>query len=270
MSNKWGVPTQTRSKYPVVWYLYLIPGCGGLMWTFLADSKIIMNKLNNMNEILNDLHKAIDSIEEFYYTIPNVKVINDKISLNDNEFKFYERRFAAQLKSEYDRLIRNGITGTYKEVRTDLEVIKKYIFTSHLDHKIKNSFSKLYNKDSDKTFETITTIPDFFIHKQQDNFDEDFQKLIVEIKTTPNLNETDLFFDLFKLNIYVEKYKFQNGVLLIVNNELNKIEKFTKSYLNQKYYIAPKNHDRIYLFVKENFTTPTILIKLDDLVFSSK
>lgn len=228
-------------------------------------SKIVMNKLDNMNEVLKDLYTAINLIEEFYYVMPDVKVENDEISVNDNEFKFYERRFAAQLKSEYDRLICGGITGTYKEVRTDLEVIKKYIYTNHPDHNIENSFSRLIDKDSYKMFNTITTIPDFFIHKQQDNFDENFQKLIVEIKTTPKLNETDLFFDLFKLNIYVEKYNFQNGVLLIVNNELNKIKKIAKSYLNQNYYIAPKNYDRIYLFVKEQFATSIIVIKLVDL-----
>jgi hypothetical protein len=218
-----------------------------------------------MNEILIDLKNAVNSIPEFYYTMPTVSVINDNLNIDNDESKYYERRFVAQLKSEYDKLINDGSTGNYKEVKTDFEVIKRYIYTQNPDRSIIATYEKLSKKNINKTFQTITTIPDFFIHKQQDNREEVFQKLAVEAKTTSQLDEDDFFLDLFKLNVYVEKYKFQNGVYLIANNNSNTAIQLAKSYLQQRLYLAPHNKDRIYLFIKPTFNSDIEIIKLIDL-----
>lgn len=219
-----------------------------------------------MNEILLDLKKAVNSIPEFYYTMPTVNVINDNLDIDNDEFKFYERRFVAQLKSEYDKLINDGSTGNYNEVHTDFEVIKRYIYTDYPDKSIEATYKKLNNKNNNKTFKTITTIPDFFIHKQQDNREEEFQKLAVEAKTTNQLDGEDFFLDLFKLNVYVEKYNFQNGVYLIANNNSNTVRQLAISYLKQRLYLAPNKSDRIYLFIKPNFNSDVEIIKLIDLL----
>jgi len=217
-----------------------------------------------MNEILIDLKNAVNSIPEFYYTMPTVNVINDNLDIDNDKLKRYERRFVAQLKSEYDKLINDGSTGNYKEVNTDFEVIKRYIYTDNPDESIEATYIKLINKNDNKTFQTITTIPDFFIHKQQDNREEAFQKLAVEAKTTSQIDDDDFFLDLFKLNVYVEKYNFQNGVYLIANNNSNTVRQLAKSYLKQRLYLAPHNRDRIYLFIKPNFNSDIEIIKLID------
>lgn len=218
-----------------------------------------------MNEILLDLISAVNSIPEFYYTMPTVSVLNDNLEIDNNELKNYERRFVAQLKSEYDKLINDGPTGNYQEVNTDFEVIKRYIYTNNPDKSIEATYKKLNNKNDNKTQQTITTIPDFFIHKQQDNREEEFQKLAVEAKTTSQLDEDDFFLDLFKLNVYVEKYNFQNGVYLIANNDSNTVRQLAVAYLQQKLYLAPHNRDRIYLFIKPSFNSDIETVKLIDL-----
>ncbi len=218
-----------------------------------------------MNEILFDLKNAVNSIPDFYYTMPTVSILNDNLDIDNEEIKYYERRFVAQLKSEYDKLIKEGSTGNYEEVNTDFEVIKRYIYTDNPDKSIEATYKKLSNKNDNKTFQTITTIPDFFIHKQQDNREEAFQKLAVEAKTTDQLNEDDFFLDLFKLNVYVEKYNFQNGVYLIANNNSNTVKQLAKSYLRQRFYLAPNNKDRIYLFIKPNYNSDIETFKLIDL-----
>lgn len=218
-----------------------------------------------MNEILIDLKNAVNSIPEFYYTMSTVNIINDNVDIDNDELKFYERRFVAQLKSEYDKLINDGSTGNYEEVNTDFEVIKRYIYTDNPDKSIEATYKKLSNKDDNKTFQIITTIPDFFIHKQQDNREEAFQKLVVEVKTTSQLDKDDFFLDLFKLNVYVEKYNFQNGVYLIANNKSKTVRQLAKSYLQQRLYLTPHNRDRIYLFIKPNFNSDIEIIKLIDL-----
>ncbi len=217
-----------------------------------------------MNDILEDLKQAVNSITEFYYTMPTVSVINDTLSIDTDEIKVYERRFVAQLKSEYDKLICNGSTGNYKEVNTDLEVIKKYIYYNTPDPLVSSTYKKLNNRDSKKAFETIITIPDFFIHKHQDNFDEIHQKLVVEAKTTAQLDIDDFFLDLFKLNVYVEKYNFQNGVFLVTNNNVTRVMQLAKEYLKQKLYLAPSRKDRIYLFIKPTFNSDIEIVKLVD------
>ncbi|MDO6390997.1 hypothetical protein Q4E40_12720 [Pontibacter sp. BT731] len=236
--------------------------CGGSQTEIIENFKI---SLLNMNDILNDLQVAINAIEEFYYAMPSVNVVDNKLHIDLVEQKHYERRFAAQLKSEYDQLIRYGVTGDYKEVRTDLEVIKRYIYSSNPDPSITASFEKLYRQDSNKAFDTITTIPDFFIHKQQDNFEEAFQKLIVEIKTAPNIEENEMFSDLFKLNVYVEKYNFQNGVFLITNNASERVKILAKKYLQQRLYLAPSKRERIFLFIKPSFESQIEIVKLTEL-----
>jgi hypothetical protein len=218
-----------------------------------------------MNEILLDLTNAVNSIPEFYYTMPTVSILNDNLDIDNEEIKYYERRFVAQLKSEYDKLIKEGSTGNYEEVNTDFEVIKRYIYTDNPDKSIEATYKKLSNKNDNKTFQTITTIPDFFIHNQQDNREEAFQKLAVEAKTTDQLYEDDFFLDLFKLNVYVEKYNFQNGVYLIANNNSNTVRHLAKSYLRQRLYLAPHNKNRIYLFIKPNYNSDIETIKLIDL-----
>ena len=217
-----------------------------------------------MNEIITDLKKAINSIPVFYYTMPTVSVLNDNLNIDTDETKLYERRFVAQLKSEYDKLINNGSTSNYEQVNTDLEVIKKYIFSDNPDASIVSTYNKLNDKNSNEAFLSITTIPDFFIHKQQDNFDEIHQKLAVEVKTTAQLDEDNFFSDLFKLNVYVEKSNFQNGVFLVTNNSSTSIKQLAKQYLRQRLYLAPLNKDRIYLFIKPNFNTDIEIIKLVD------
>jgi hypothetical protein len=217
-----------------------------------------------MNEILKDLNKALDSVSEFYYGMPTVVLENDNLDVDEEEIKYYERRFVAQIKSEYDKLIANNETENYEDVNTDLEVIKKYIY-SEPDNKIVETYKKLNQKNDNKTFKSITTIPDFFIHKEQDNKEKTYQKLVVEAKTAENIDETDLFLDLFKLNVYAEKYNFQNCVFIITNNETNRVKKLSKKYLTSKLYLSPNNLKNIYLFIKPKFGEKTEVIRLIDL-----
>lgn len=217
-----------------------------------------------MNKILLDLKKSINSISRFYYDMPTVFFEDDNLNIDFDDIKYYERRFVAQLKSEYDKLIINGATGNYKEVNTDLEVIKKYIYTENPDQSIKATYNKLCNENN-KIIKSITTIPDFFIHKHQNEKNNINQKLIVEVKTKPNIDENDFFLDLFKLNIYVEKYNFQNGVFLILNNEITRVQTLAKNYLKRRLYLAPINRDRIYFYIKSSFQADIKTIKFIDI-----
>lgn len=45
-----------------------------------------------MNEVLIDLRNAVNSIPEFYYSIPTVRILNDDLQIDIEEIKNYERR----------------------------------------------------------------------------------------------------------------------------------------------------------------------------------
>lgn len=219
-----------------------------------------------MNETLQDLITAINRIPGFYYSMPAIAVHNDNLatSTRSEEVKYYERRFVAHLKSEYDNLIKNGATENYQDVNTDLEVIKKYIYSERPDNAIVDAYKKLTGRDNKKTFDTITTIPGFFIHKEQDDWDEEFQRLAMEVKTLPAINTDDFFLDLFKINVYVEKYHFQNGVYLLVNNDFLRIEELTNDYKREGLYLAPTGQERIHLFVKTDYNSDVKIFNLID------
>lgn len=218
-----------------------------------------------MNEVLTDLKTALNSIDPFYYEMPEVSISSKGMHVDEDSVKNYERRFVAQLKSEYDKLIEGGSTGDYQQVHTDLEVIKRYIYSETKDNAIVSSYNRLRDIDHDRAFNVIKTIPDLFIHNKQDNRDEIHQKLVVEAKTTREVNEEALFFDLFKLNVYVEKFNFQNGVLVVLHNDPGTIKKVAKKYLRKRFYLAPKNREKIYLFIKPDADSDLEMIRLVDI-----
>ena len=217
-----------------------------------------------MNQVLQDLINAINNIPESYYEMPTVAVQADNLVTTSRDSKKYERRLVAQLKSEYDNLIRTGLTGDCNQVETDFEVIKNYIFCPVPDAQIVKTHNKLVKRDSDKTISAITTIPDFFIHKEQNNLDDESQKLAVEVKTAPTVNPNDFFLDLFKLNVYVEKYNFQNGVCLLINNDINRIKGLINRYKQEDFYIADTRHKRIYFFIKADYNSKIEILNLTD------
>ncbi len=72
--------------------------------------------------------------------------------------------------------------------------------------------------------------PDIVFHKEQnDNFPEN-QKLIVECKINRNLSYKDFEYDLVKLYIYCDEINFQNGLFIIANNSVDRIEKHLKKF----------------------------------------
>ncbi len=74
--------------------------------------------------------------------------------------------------------------------------------------------------------------PDFVIHTSHSNSGSNYegQCLIMEAKTTSNLKQDDFNWDLFKLNLYVEKLDFDTAVYLIVNTTLSDVKKMIRNY----------------------------------------
>ncbi|WP_151087886.1 hypothetical protein [Hymenobacter baengnokdamensis] len=220
-----------------------------------------------MNNILTDFAGAIDSIPNFYYNMDDVSILNDELVINKELSKPYERRFVSQLKSSYDTLIAKRSLEDYSSVYTDLEVIKKYIYTGNPDRAIEESYHKMLRKfGNSKVFEAIITIPDFLIHHAQSDWEHKNQKLVVEAKTSPKLRFTEFALDFFKLNVYAEKHNFQNSVYLIVHNSFESIQDLFTEYRQEGFYLSPHNLENIYLFLKKDFSSELIVRKASSLL----
>ena len=74
--------------------------------------------------------------------------------------------------------------------------------------------------------------PDFLIHTSHNNPGENYegQYMIMEAKTTSKLKQEDFNWDLFKLNLYVEKLDFDTAIYLIVNTSYKDIATMVSNY----------------------------------------
>jgi hypothetical protein len=224
------------------------------------------NSYRKENKIIDDLCKVVDSIEEFYYSMPTVHIKNNELKVVFDDLKNYERRFTGALFSNYRALIEDNVL--YQGTRPDMEVIKPYIYgtPTEIDNEIKSTYQRLVMSGLKEDPNKFITVPDFFIHKGQENSEEKYQHLIVEVKTYKDLSMIDFHFDLFKLNFYNEKGNYRNAVALVVNSDKSKIISWAKSYLTNNYFRSRKNFDKIYLLIKKSYKDEIEVVKLSDLV----
>lgn len=212
-----------------------------------------------MEDILIDLAIAICDINRFYYSVPKVDCENETICVNNEDIRVYERRFVAEMKSKFDMNIANNqaISNCYVQKYTDFELPKTVIGDERL--------SSIYNSITGKAIVNIETIPDFIIHKSQNNYDEENQILVVEVKTNPQTSPKDLYLDWFKSCIYVEKFNYQVSVSLVVNQPVEKVEEKAKEYIETYKYLPEKCIERVWLFIKPSYDANLTMVKLSEL-----
>ena len=84
--------------------------------------------------------------------------------------------------------------------------------------------------------------PDFVIHTSHEKSNKKYkgQYLIMEAKTTSELEKEDFYWDLFKLNLYVDKLDYDTAVYLIVNTPISKISEMVDEYNDNNYWYTSK------------------------------
>lgn len=94
-------------------------------------------------------------------------------------------------------------------------------------------------------------VPDFVIHKSH-KMNNDFtgQIIIVEAKTTSKLKAIDFFWDLLKLNAYIEEFGFENAVYLIVNTTKEQIDNYLVLYEKIIKFFC-KEKSKLWFFIQD-------------------
>ena len=212
-----------------------------------------------MKNILVDLAIAISDINEFYYSVSEADCEDDILCVNNDEVKIYERRFVAEMKSKFDMNIANNqtISNCYTDKHTDFELTKTVIGNQDL--------CTIYKKITGKSIVDLQTIPDFFIHKSQDDMSEENQILTVEVKTSKKTSKKALYLDWFKTCVYADKFNYQVSVSLVVNQPVDDIIQKAKEYLKEYNYLPQKCIERVWLFIKPSYDSALTMVKLSDL-----
>lgn len=84
--------------------------------------------------------------------------------------------------------------------------------------------------------------PDFVIHTSHKKTNKKYkgQHIIMEAKTTSGLKKEDFYWDLFKLNLYIEKLDFDTAVYLIVNTSISDVSAMVDEYNENNYWYTSK------------------------------
>ncbi len=112
---------------------------------------------------------------------------------------------------------------------------------------------QIENTRTNLCFNTYYVAPDFIIHKNNKikDINERNQKLVIEAKTKPSINESDFFHDFFKLNVYLSRLKFRYGIYLLINTPIAKINRYINEYITKNYYISEKCKNRMLFLIQE-------------------
>jgi len=218
------------------------------------------------NPTIDNFLKALERIEEIHYQTTRVLFQNDKIAINKKVSTTYENNFVTQLNAQYAVLnYANKITEP-RELTRQLQIPKKFIFSEHNDMEIEKAAYKIetiLDKEAD-LIEELNLIPDFFIHKDQDDMSTENQRLIAEVKTERELPYKRFLWDFFKLTIYLNKYNFQNALFLCIHTRKDTILKYINQYIKERLYL-PKSYSKLYIIIKENFSANPEVFTLQDL-----
>ena len=223
-----------------------------------------------MNKTIDNFLKSLEKVEESDFTISKAILVEEQFNVHEDEYSTYENNFVTKLNEKYAILNEIGIIKEPKELIRQFQIPKKYVYGVDRDIVLERCVDKMILLLGDKvdTVKELSLIPDFIIHKEQDNMDMENQRLIVEVKTEANISYKKFAWDFFKLNIYVEKMKFQNGIFLSINTEIERIEEFIHRYITDKLYIASRPFD-IYFIIKKNYSTDAYTLALWEYMYTN-
>lgn len=220
------------------------------------------------NDVINAIKLAINTIDKADYEVPKSERIADELNVYDDRFSTYENNFVTKFNEKYYAGILNGEIVDYKGLIRQLQIPKKYIYSDKKDVKIERGYNKIlkvYGNIYDG-IKDLELIPDFFIHKNQEDDSIENQKLIIEFKTEKSLSEKKFAWDFFKLNIYLEKYNFQNAFFVSINTQQSIIENHLIFYFEKKLYLS--NHtDRLHVLIKEDYESDIHYLNVQEIMY---
>ena len=192
-----------------------------------------MKKSRKMDQYVKDLFNAFCSVDSQFYFCE--ALADPQAVLNDEPNKktliqLTERHFSAELYSEWRQIIKQS-PYNYTNLLIGFEVSKRFI---------RNEFVK----------DKASFRPDLILHQSQLDFNVNYQKIFVEIKTTFSLNRRKIKPDLNKIIFAIKQYSFENGVFIAINTNEERLLKLIKQLIAEYNLLYPDiiNWNKFFLF----------------------
>lgn len=219
------------------------------------------------NTIILNFVKALKEIDERDYALANAVIKDDLINIFDDKYTTYENNFVTKLNEKYAILSNQKEIDEPDELIRQFQIPKRFAYSEFGDENIRLAFEtiQLVLGKNNEIDEEWITIPDFIIHKDQEDVNSENQRLIAEVKTEKQLSYKKFVWDFFKLNLYLEKLKFQNGIFLTVNCSETIILSHLEAYIRQRIFITT-NPEKLFLIIKEDFRRSEIIVNLNDFI----
>lgn len=190
------------------------------------------------------LKTVIDAIKDI-----KSEVISQQIELSDgnNKLKVYERNVVISIAYEIGKTYGAGASICNNIQLINGEVLKRINIPE---------LSTNYNRITGKNLRedtNINIIPDFLIHQSHDcsSIDGDCQYLIMEAKSQKYLSRKHFNWDLFKLNLYIDKLNYDVAVYLIIGKTYKSIERFLIKYVQSGFFISVKI-SKLFFLIKQD------------------
>ena len=199
-------------------------------------------------EAMKDLHNSLD-----WFCF-------HKEDMDEDDVQVYERNFIISLVSMLSK--KNGFTLPGKingEVAKSLDALAPQEVKEQYKE-LKRRQTPSYNPKSCYIF------PDFLIHEnhspEKETWTRENQHIIIEAKTSCNVNRDSFFLDFFKLNLYLSYLHFDNAIYLIVRTPISKIKKYLLEYEKQIKFLSEDRLDNLYFFVQEQIDEEPKIYKI--------
>lgn len=218
-----------------------------------------------MNQTIENFLVALSKVEEADFLTARVKLVEEEINIYNDTYSTYENNFVVKLNEKYALSIYTEKIDEPKDLIRQFQIPKKYAYSPIAESKITESVNKLSNiKDEDcDPITEFTLIPDFIIHKKQEDKTLSNQRLIAEVKTEFDLTYSKFAWDFLKLIIYLNKFHFQNAIFLSINNSLSTITSHLNKYIDNRMYM-PENYRNLFIIIQEDFKSKPIVFSLQD------
>jgi len=175
---------------------------------------------------------------------------------NANTKNYYERNFIISMAYELG-MKRASYSNDACMVGGEVgKCIYDEVFHQSDNDKVRNTMKGL-------GMEETCVFPDFIVHKSNDieSVSEENQIMIIEAKTKKNLTDKEFGRDFLKLNLYVDRLKFQEAVYLIVNQTPSQIDSHIKQYLDEGFYVSKKNSGKLWFMVQNDQQDDPVIYK---------
>ncbi|WP_143588813.1 hypothetical protein [Terribacillus halophilus] len=210
----------------------------------------------NINNYIKFLRRALNNVKDVYFG--NQNWVDSMINANEIDTQDPKReKLIPYLSMHHERVFCYELYHQSRKIMEQNEKDENVILQAELrKSQVSSDIEHLFNiKSTEGPY-----YPDFLIHEP---YTTDNQDLIIEVKANPNLSVKDMKKDIYKIDQFIDRYKYKKGIFLAINVTAEKRKQLlSNSDLLNSLKEQVKCKNEILLMFKESAEEHTITINL--------